>query len=146
MPNGVTKGEAMLKEFRDFAMRGNVIDLAVGIIIGAAFTTVVNSLVNDIIMPPIGFVMNGIDFSNFFLVLKGDDYASLQAAKDAGAVTINYGLFLNAVINFLIVAFAVFLLIKQVNRFKRQADAAPPPPPSKSEELLSEIRDLLRQR
>lgn len=136
----------MLKEFRDFAMRGNVIDLAVGIIIGAAFTTVVNSLVNDIIMPPIGFVMNGIDFSNFFLVLKGDDYASLQAAKDAGAVTINYGLFLNAVINFLIVAFAVFLLIKQVNRFKRQADAAPPPPPSKSEELLSEIRDLLRQR
>jgi large conductance mechanosensitive channel len=136
----------MLKEFREFAMRGNVIDLAVGIIIGAAFTTVVNSLVNDIIMPPIGYIMNGIDFSNFFLVLKGEDYASLKAAKDAGAVTINYGMFLNAVINFLIVAFAVFMLVKQVNRFKKQAEAAPPPPPSKSEELLSEIRDLLRQR
>lgn len=136
----------MLKEFREFAMRGNVIDLAVGIIIGAAFTSVVNSLVNDIIMPPIGYIMNGIDFSNFFLVLKGDDYASLKAAKDAGAVSINYGVFLNAVINFLIVAFAVFILVKQVNRFKKQAEAAPPPPPSKSEELLSEIRDLLRQR
>lgn len=136
----------MLKEFREFAMRGNVLDLAVGIIIGAAFTTVVNSLVNDIIMPPIGYIMNGIDFSNFFLVLKGDDYASLKAAKDAGAVSINYGVFLNAVINFLIVAFAVFILVKQVNRFKKQAEAAPPPPPSKSEELLSEIRDLLRQR
>ncbi len=136
----------MLKEFREFAMRGNVIDLAVGIIIGAAFTSVVNSLVNDIIMPPIGYIMNGIDFSNFFLVLKGDDYASLKAAKDAGAVSINYGVFLNAVINFLIVAFAVFILVKQVNRFKKQAEAAPPPAPSKSEELLSEIRDLLRQR
>ena len=136
----------MLKEFRDFAMRGNVLDLAVGIIIGAAFTSVVNSLVNDIIMPPIGYIMNGIDFSNFFVVLKGDEYASLKAAKDAGAVTVNYGVFLNAIINFLIVAFAVFMLVKQVNRFKKQAEAAPPPPPSKSEELLGEIRDLLRQR
>ena len=136
----------MLKEFRDFAMRGNVLDLAVGIIIGAAFTSVVNSLVNDIIMPPIGYIMNGIDFSNFFVVLKGEEYASLKAAKDAGAVTVNYGVFLNAIINFLIVAFAVFMLVKQVNRFKKQAEAAPPPPPSKSEELLSEIRDLLRQR
>lgn len=138
----------MLKEFREFAMRGNVIDLAVGIIIGAAFTTVVNSLVNDIIMPPIGYIMNGIDFSNFFLVLKGDDYASLQAAKDAGAVTINYGQFINAVINFLIVAFAVFILVKQVNRFRKQEAAAPaePPAPTTSEKLLTEIRDLLRQR
>jgi large conductance mechanosensitive channel len=138
----------MLKEFRDFAMRGNVIDLAVGIIIGAAFTTVVNSLVNDIIMPPIGYLMNGIDFSNFFVVLKGDDYASLKAAKDAGAVSINYGLFINAVINFLIVAFAVFMLVKQVNRFRRQEAAAPatPPAPTTSEKLLSEIRDLLQQR
>ena len=135
----------MLKEFRDFAMRGNVIDLAVGIIIGAAFTTVVNSLVKDIIMPPIGYIMNGIDFSNFFITLTGGDYPSLKAAQDAGVVSINYGVFINAVINFLIVAFAVFLLVKQVNRFKRQAETAPPPPPSKSEELLSEIRDLLRQ-
>ncbi|MGH6894107.1 MAG: large conductance mechanosensitive channel protein MscL [Dongiaceae bacterium] len=135
----------MLKEFREFAMRGNVIDLAIGIIIGAAFTSVVNSLVKDIIMPPIGYIMNGIDFSNFFVVLKGDDYPSLKAAQDAGAVTVNYGLFVNAIINFLIVAFAVFLLVKQVNRFKKQAEAAPPPEPNKSEMLLGEIRDLLRQ-
>jgi large conductance mechanosensitive channel len=136
----------MWKEFREFAVRGNVIDLAVGIIIGAAFTTVVNSLVNDIIMPPIGFIMNGIDFSNFFIVLKGDEYPSLKAAKDAGAVTINYGVFLNAIINFLIVAFAVFILVKQVNRFRRQEAAAPaaPPAPTASEKLLTEIRDLLK--
>ncbi len=138
----------MLKEFRDFAMRGNVLDLAVGIIIGAAFTSVVNSLVNDIIMPPIGYIMNGIDFSNFFVVLKGEEYASLKAAKDAGAVTVNYGVFLNAIINFLIVAFAVFILVKQVNRFRKQEAAAPaaPPAPTTSEKLLTEIRDLLRQR
>ncbi len=135
----------MLKEFREFAMRGNVIDLAVGIIIGAAFTTVVNSLVKDIIMPPIGFIMNGIDFSNFFFVLKGDDYPSLKAAQDAGAVTVNYGVFINAVINFLIVAFAVFILVKQVNRFRKQAAAEPPAAPTKSEALLMEIRDALRQ-
>src|SRR5512145_700522 len=135
----------MLKEFKEFAVRGNVIDLAVGIIIGAAFTTVVNSLVKDIIMPPIGYIMNGIDFSNFFFVLKGDDYPSLKAAQDAGAVTINYGVFINAVINFLIVAFAVFILVKQVNRLKREA----PPPPAETprqEVLLAEIRDLLARR
>src|SRR5688572_19280694 len=103
----------MLKEFRDFAMRGNVIDLAIGIIIGAAFTTVVNSLVKDIIMPPIGYIMNGIDFSNLFITLTGEDYPSLKAAEDAGAATINYGLFINAVINFLIVAFAIFIVVKQ---------------------------------
>jgi large conductance mechanosensitive channel len=134
----------MLKEFRDFAMRGNVIDLAIGIIIGAAFTTVVNSLVKDIIMPPIGFVMNGIDFSNFFLVLKGDEYPSLKVAQDAGAVTVNYGVFVNACINFLIVAFAVFILVKQVNRFRKEAPAEPPAP-STSEKLLMEIRDTLKQ-
>ncbi len=136
----------MFKEFKEFAIRGNVIDLAVGIIIGAAFTSVVNSLVNDIIMPPIGYIMNGIDFSNFFITLRGEDYTSLQAAKDAGAVTINYGVFLNAIINFLIVAFAVFLLVKQVNRFRRQEAAAPaaPPAPTTSEKLLIEIRDLLK--
>jgi len=135
----------MLDEFRQFAMRGNVIDLAVGIIIGAAFTGVVNSLVNDIIMPPIGYVMHGVDFSSFFVVLKGDDYASLKEAKDAGAVTINYGVFINAIINFLIVAFAVFMVVKQVNRLKKAEPAPPPPGPSRSEELLGEIRDLLRK-
>ena len=135
----------MLKEFRDFAMRGNVIDLAIGIIIGAAFTTVVNSLVKDIIMPPIGYLMNGIDFSNFFITLAGGDHPSLKAAQDAGAVTINYGVFINAVINFLIVAFAVFILVKQVNRFRKEAPAEPPAPTA-SEKLLMEIRDALRQR
>ena len=134
----------MLKEFRDFAMRGNVIDLAIGIIIGAAFTTVVNSLVKDIIMPPVGYIMNGIDFSNFFLVLKGEDYASLKAAQDAGAVSVNYGVFINACINFLIVAFAVFILVKQVNRLRKEAPAAPPAPTT-SEKLLMEIRDALKQ-
>jgi large conductance mechanosensitive channel len=138
---------SMLKEFRDFAMRGNVLDLAIGIIIGAAFTSVVNSLVKDIIMPPIGYLMNGVDFSNFFLVLKGDAYPSLKAAQDAGAVSINYGVFINAVINFLIVAFAVFILVKQVNRFRKQEAAAPAEPaaPTTGEKLLSEIRDLLKQ-
>lgn len=138
----------MLKEFRDFAMRGNVIDLAVGIIIGAAFTTVVNSLVKDIIMPPIGYLMNGIDFSNFFITLTGGEYPSLKAAQDAGVVSINYGVFINAVINFLIVAFAVFILVKQVNRFRKQEAAAPaaPPAPTTSEKLLTEIRDLLQKR
>lgn len=135
----------MLKEFRDFAMRGNVVDLAVGIIIGAAFTGIVNSLVNDIIMPPIGFMMGGIDFSNYFITLKGDAYASLKAAKDAGAVTINYGQFLNTVINFLIVAFAIFMLVKQINRFKK-AEAAAPAAPNPQEVLLGEIRDLLKDR
>ncbi|MFO1242596.1 MAG: large conductance mechanosensitive channel protein MscL [Rickettsiales bacterium] len=135
----------MLKEFKEFISRGNVVDLAVGIIIGAAFTGIVNSLVNDVIMPPIGMAMGGIDFSNFFLVLKGDgDYATLKAAKEAGAVTINYGVFLNTVINFLIVAAAVFILVKQVNRFKK-AEAAAPAAPTKSEELLTEIRDLLKK-
>ena len=133
----------MLKEFKEFAVRGNVIDLAVGIIIGAAFTTVVNSLVKDIIMPPIGYIMNGIDFSNFFLVLKGDEYPSLKAAQDAGAVTVNYGVFINACINFLIVAFAVFLLVKQVNRLRKETPAEPPAPTT-SEKLLTEIRDALK--
>jgi large conductance mechanosensitive channel len=138
------KGAAMLKEFRDFAVRGNVVDLAVGIIIGAAFTGIVNSLVKDIIMPPIGFIMGGIDFSDFFIALSSTPYDSLKAAQDAGVVTINYGLFLNACINFLIVAFAIFLLVKQINRFKKAEEAAPAPGPSESEKLLAEIRDLLK--
>jgi large conductance mechanosensitive channel len=139
----------MWREFREFAMRGNVVDLAVGIILGAAFTTIVNSLVNDIIMPPLGLAIGGLDFSNFFVTLKGGSYPTLEAAKAAGAVTINYGLFLNAVLRFIIVAFAIFLLVKQINRLQRQeaAEAPPPPPePPHQELLLAEIRDLLSAR
>jgi large conductance mechanosensitive channel len=138
----------MWREFRDFAMRGNVIDLAVGIIIGAAFTTIVNSLVNDIIMPPLGMLIGGIDFSNFFVTLKGGSHPTLEAAKAAGAVTINYGLFINAIIKFVIVAFAIFILVKQINRLKREETAAPavPPEPPREEVLLAEIRDILKAR
>lgn len=133
----------MLREFRDFAMRGNVVDLAVGIILGVAFTTIVNSLVKDIIMPPVGLALGGIDFTNFFITLKGGSFPTLEAAKAAGAVTVNYGLFINAVINFVIVAFAVFLLVKQINRLHLNLDAAAAPM-TRQEELLAEIRDLLK--
>ena len=139
----------MWREFREFAMRGNVVDLAVGIILGAAFTTIVNSLVSDIIMPPIGLAIGGIDFSNLFVTLRGGSYPTLEAAKAAGAVTVNYGLFLNAVLRFVIVAFAVFLLVKQINRLRWQEAAeaaAPPPEPPRQELLLAEIRDLLSAR
>ena len=138
----------MWREFRDFAIRGNVVDLAVGIIIGAAFTTIVNSLVSDIIMPPLGLALGGVDFSNFFVTLKGSAQPTVEAAKAAGAVTINYGLFINAVIRFIIVAFAIFMLVKQINRLQREAaPAAPAPPePSREEVLLAEIRDLLKAR
>ncbi len=138
----------MWREFRDFAMRGNVIDLAVGIILGAAFTTIVNSLVNDIIMPPLGRAIGGIDFSDFFVTIKGGTYPTLAAAKAAGAVTINYGLFINAVLRFAIVAFAIFILVKQINRLTRQQApaAAPPPEPPRQEVLLTEIRDILKAR
>lgn len=138
----------MLQEFKKFALRGNVIDLAVGIIIGAAFSAIVDSMVKDILMPPIGLLLGGIDFSNFFFTLKGDAAPTLEAAKTAGAVTINYGLFINAVIKFVIVAFAVFILIKQMNRLlARQQDKpeAPAAPPADIQ-LLTEIRDLLKQR
>jgi large conductance mechanosensitive channel len=138
----------MWREFRDFAMRGNVIDLAVGIIIGAAFTTIVNSLVNDIIMPPFGLALGGIDLSDFFVTLKGGSFPTLAAAKAAGAVTINYGLFINAILRFIIVAFAIFILVKQINRLARHEEAAPAPPPEppRQEVLLTEIRDLLKAR
>lgn len=136
---------SMLAEFREFISRGSVVDLAVAVIIGAAFTTIVNSFVNDILMPPIGLLLGGVDFSNFFLTLKGGSYLTIDAAKAAGAVTINYGLFLNAVIRFLIVAFVIFLLIEQLNRFQRKKAEAPPAPP-RQEVLLEEIRDLLKQR
>ncbi len=134
----------MLGEFKQFITRGNVLDLAVGIIIGAAFTGIVGSLVADIIMPPIGKIMGGIDFSNFFINLSEGNYATLKAAKEAGAATINYGVFLNQVINFLIVSFAIFMIVKQANRFKKAQDAAPVAPP-RSEVLLEEIRDLLKK-
>lgn len=137
----------MLDEFKKFISRGNVMDLAVGIIMGAAFTGIVNSLVKDIIMPPIGMVMGGIDFSALYINLTGGEYASLKAAQDAGAATINYGVFINQIINFLIVSFAVFLLVKQVNRLQKKAAEAPaaPPAPTPSEKLLTEIRDLLKK-
>jgi large conductance mechanosensitive channel len=135
----------MWREFRDFAVRGNVVDLAVGLILGAAFTTIVNSLVNDVIMPPIGLLLGGIDFSDFFITIKGAAFPTVAAAKAGGAVTINYGLFINAIIKFVIVAFAVFLLVKQINRLK--LDLAPSAAgPSKSEELLTEIRDLRKEK
>jgi large conductance mechanosensitive channel len=136
----------MWREFRDFAMRGNAIDLAVGIILGAAFTTIVNSLVNDIIMPPFGMLIGGIDFSNFFLTLKGGSYPTLAAAKAAGAVTINYGLFVNTIIRFLIVAFAIFIMVKQINRLARPRVAPAAAEPPREEILLTEIRDILKER
>lgn len=120
----------MLKEFRDFAMRGNVVDMAIGIIIGAAFGAIVKSLVDDVLMPPIGLLLGKVDFSNLFVVLRegatAGPYASLAAAKAAGAVTINYGLFINSVISFVIVAFAVFALIRSLNRLKKAETPAPP--------------------
>lgn len=125
----------MLKDFKEFAMRGNVLDMAVGIIIGAAFGTIVNSLVQDVIMPPIGLLLGNVDFSNLFVVLKegkvAGPYASLAAAKSAGAVTINAGVFINTIISFVIVAFAVFLLVRAVNQLKRQEQAPPPVPTTK---------------
>ena len=138
----------MLQEFTKFIARGNVIDLAVGIIMGAAFTAIVSSLVSDIIMPPIGVILGGVDFSNLFLTLRGGPYPSLAAAQQAGAATINYGVFINAVIKFLIVAFAVFLLVKGINTITRKKAAAPPPPAPPAEDvvLLREIRDLLARR
>ena len=112
----------MIKEFREFAMRGNVLDMAVGIIIGVAFGTIVTSLVNDIIMPPIGLALGRIDFSNLFINLSGGSFASLSAAKEAGAVTINYGMFVNTVINFIIVAFVLFLMVRSMNKLKRKEE------------------------
>lgn len=125
----------MLKEFKTFAMRGNVVDMATGIIIGGAFGTIVKSLVDDVMMPPLGMMIGGIDFTNFFVVLKegatAGPYATLGSAKAAGAVTVNYGIFLNAFISFLIVTFAVFLLIRAINTMRRREEEATPPPATK---------------
>lgn len=133
----------MFAEFKKFISRGNVIDLAVGIIMGSAFTAIVSSLVSDVIMPPIGLLLGGLDFSNFFIALNGESYATLKAAQDAGAPTLNYGLFINAIIKFLIVAFAVFILVKQVNRFHKKEEEAPTL--TKDQQLLTEIRDLMKK-
>ena len=141
----------MLKEFKDFAMKGNFVDMAVGIVIGAAFSTIVKSFVDDIIMPVVGLLTGGVDFANLFAVIKnpveGATYATLDAAKEAGAVTINYGVFVNAFITFLIVAFALFIVVKGMNEAKKRMEeeeaAAPPPGPSEEVKLLTEIRDSL---
>ena len=122
----------MFKEFKEFAMRGNVVDLAVGVIIGGAFGKIVSSFVNDILMPPIGLLMGNVDFSNLFLTLSGEKYATLAQAQEAGAVTLNYGLFINAVIDFLIVAFAIFLLIRQLNKLNKKEEAPAAEPTTKA--------------
>jgi large conductance mechanosensitive channel len=133
-------------EFREFAMRGNVVDMAVGIIIGAAFGKIVTSLVNDVVMPPIGLLTGNMDFSQLYLNLSGATYDSLEAATAAGAPVIKYGLFINTVLDFVIVALAIFLVVRVMNRLRTQEEAkpAPPPAPSKEETLLTEIRDLLK--
>lgn len=137
----------MLKEFKEFAVKGNVIDMAVGVVIGGAFGKIVNSLVADVIMPPIGLLLGKVDFSNLFLNLSGTPAASLAEAKAKGLATLNYGVFLNTTIEFLIIAFAIFVVVKQINRLKREAPPAPaaPPEPTNEEKLLAEIRDLLRK-
>lgn len=143
------KRPAWVQDFQAFIMRGNVIDLAVGIIIGAAFTGIVSSLVKDILNPILGLIVGGIDFTNIFITLKGQHEPTLAAAQKAGAVTVNIGTFINAVINFLIVAFSVFWLVRMIQKLYRKQEAAPaapaaPPPPPPTEVLLTEIRDLLR--
>ena len=118
----------MLKEFKDFAMRGNVMDMAVGIILGAAFGKIVSSFVNDVLMPPIGLLLGNTNFANFFISLTGKHYPTLAAAKEAGAATLNYGLFINAILDFLIVALAIFLVVRQMNRLTRKKEAPAPAP------------------
>jgi len=135
----------MFEEFKKFAMRGNVLDMAVGIIIGAAFKDVVSAFTDGVMLPPIGLLLGGVDFSSLFVTLGSGSYESLAAAEEAGAAVITYGSFINTMIDFLIVAFAVFLLVKGVNSLQKQEEARPAPPP-KQEVLLEEIRDLLRAR
>lgn len=136
---------SMYREFKEFAFKGNVIDLAVGIIIGVAFGKVVSSLVSDVLMPPIGKLLGGVDFSSLFINLSGGEFESLAAAKLAGAATLNYGVFLNSVLDFLIVAFAIFMMVKVINVAKRKEAEKPAPPPSNEAMLLTEIRDLLKR-
>jgi large conductance mechanosensitive channel len=138
----------MLKEFKEFAMRGNVMDMAVGVIIGAAFGKIVASAVNDILMPPLGLLTGGVDFTQLFISLDGNSYPTLAAAQAAKAATLNYGMFIQTVVDFLIVAFAIFVMVKWINSLQKKEEAAPapPPPPTKEETLLTEIRDLLAKR
>lgn len=142
----------MLKEFKEFALKGNMLDMAVGIVIGAAFGTIVKSLVADILMPPLGLATGGVDFENLFFVLKrgaeaAGPYATLAEAKEAGAVTLNYGTFLNNIVSFVIVAFALFIVVKNMNNLKRKEEEKPAPPPEVPAEvkLLTEIRDALKK-
>jgi large conductance mechanosensitive channel len=139
----------MLKEFREFAIKGNVVDMAVGVIIGAAFGKIVDSLVKDLVMPPIGLVLGKVDFANLFVVLKQGatpgPYLTVDAAQKAGAVTFNYGMFINTMISFMIIAFVVFLLVRTTNRLKREEEAKPPPAPPEEVALLREIRDSLKK-
>jgi large conductance mechanosensitive channel len=131
---------SMMSEFRDFAMRGNVVDMAVGIVIGGAFGKIVSSFVNDVLMPPIGLALGGVNFSDLAMTLK-------EASGDVAAVTLNYGTFIQTVIDFIIIAFAIFMVVKAMNNLKKKEEAAPPPPPKPSEEvtLLTEIRDLMKK-
>jgi large conductance mechanosensitive channel len=142
------KKPAWVEEFQKFILRGNVIDLAVGIIIGAAFTSIVDSLVKDLFNPIIGLLIGGVDFSNIYVVLTGERKATLQLTQQAGGVTLNVGLFINAVIQFMIVAFAIFWMIKVISRFKEKMNPPAPPPagPTQDQVLLAEIRDLLKAR
>jgi large conductance mechanosensitive channel len=139
----------MLKEFKDFAMKGNMLDMAIGVIIGGAFGKIVSSLVSDVLMPPIGLLMGKVDFSSLFINLSATPQPSLTAAKAAGTPTLNYGVFLQVTFDFIIIAFVIFLLVKQVNRFKKEMPPVPPAPPAgptNEEKLLMEIRDALKGR
>jgi len=136
----------VLKEFKEFAMRGNVVDLAVGVIIGAAFGKIVTSLTNDLIMPVVGLVMGKVDFSNLFVNLGDGEFATLKAATDAGAPILRYGVFINTILDFVILAFIIFLMVRAMNRMKAEAPPPAPPGPTPDQQLLTEIRDLLKTR
>jgi large conductance mechanosensitive channel len=136
----------MFKEFKEFAMRGNVVDLAVGVIIGAAFGKIVTSLTNDLVLPIVGLVLGKVDFSNLFINLGDGDYATLQAATEAGAPVFKYGVFMNTVLDFLILAWIIFLMVRTMNRLKKAEPPPPPPGPSAEAQLLAEIRDVLKSR
>lgn len=150
--DAVRKGSKILREFREFSVKGNMVDLAVGVMLGTAFGAVVNSLVKDVIMPPIGLLAGRVDFSNLFIVLspgkEPGPYLTPDAAQKAGAVTLNYGLFVNTIVNFVIVALALFFVVRAINRIKREPEPSPATPAEPSEEvrLLREIRDLLKER